>query len=231
MVFLDQQRAVGSLWLEGSGDVLVDISFPKCVVKKLGPIDPADSKRRISGKIALSPDKKTLAYDSGLHVIIRDIASDEVIKRLDPGSLFFTGKLSYTPDGKSLIVLTCASKCLSADEEGTYYLWFYDTTNYKLTRQMEVPKLNTFAISPDGQLLAVSYKREKRSFLKVVEQGNIEIYELATGQKLAAASHPPVERRRNNLWAADIDYLCFTPDGKYLLSSTYDTRIWEIEGL
>jgi WD40 repeat protein len=233
MVFLDKQRAVGVKWLEGSGDILVNLSFPGCAVEKIGPIDPADPERRIRGNsnLALSPDKKTLAYDSGLHIIIRDIISNEVIKRLDPGSLFFAGKLAYTPDGKSLVVLVCASTCLSADEAGTYYLWFYDTTNYKMTRQMEVPKINTFAISPDNQLLALSYKREKRSFLRTVEQGNIEIIELATGRKLAAASHPPVARRRDNLWAADIDYLKFSPDGKYLLSSTYDTRIWDIEGL
>lgn len=231
IVFLDRQRAIGSIWMEGSGDVLVNLSFPGCVVKKMGPIDPANPQRRIraNGKIALSPDKKTLAYDSR-QVIIRDIASNEVINRLDPGSLFFTGKLAYTPDGKSLIVLACASKCLSSGEEGTFYLWFYDTANYKVTRQLEVPRLNAFVISPDGQLLAVSYKRETRSFSKMVEQGNIEIYELATGRKIAAASHPPVERRRDNLWAADIGYLSFTPDGQYLLSSANDTRIWEIEG-
>lgn len=231
LVFLDQQHAVGSMWIEGSGDVLVHVSFPGCVVKKMGPIDPADPKKRVRGKLALSPDKKTLAYDSGKHLIIRDIASNQMINRLDPGTFFFTGKLAYTPDGKSLIALACASKCLSVDEKGMFYLWFYDTTNYKMTREMEAPRLNTFAISPDSQLLAISYKLQKRSFLMTTEQGNIEIYELATGRKLAAASHPPVERRRDNLWAADIDYLGFTPDGKYLLSSTYDTRIWEIEGL
>lgn len=228
LVFLDQQHAVGSIWMEGSGDVLVQLSFPGCVFKRMGPIDPTDPKRRVRGKIAVSPDKKTLAYDSGTHIIIRDNTSNEVIKRLDSGSLFFTGQLSYTPDGKSLIALACASKCLSADEEGTFYLWFYDTTNYKMTRQLEVPRLNTFAISPDSQLLAVSYKLQKRSFLKTVEQGNIDIYELATGRKLTTASHPPVEVRRENLWAADINYLNFTPDGKYLMSSTYDTRIWRV---
>jgi hypothetical protein len=37
-----------------------------------------------------------------------------------------------------------------------------------------------------------------------------------------------VKQQRNDPFAAKVTQLAFTPDGKYLLSSTYDTLMWQL---
>jgi WD40 repeat protein len=149
--------------------------------------------------------------------------------------------VAYTPDGKSLVIP--ASDVLSDKPQGKQVLLFYHAVSYELSRELDLRNTNTLAntdaltakhpevgpriygiaLSPDGRILAIG--RRSKDGTRAI----IILFDIATGRQLTTASHPSIKPERNDPWRADINALVFTPDGKYLLSSTYDTRIWEID--
>jgi WD40 repeat protein len=142
---------------------------------------------------------------------------------------------SYTPDGKFLLVP--ATNTIRDQPDTKRFLYFYDTTNYQLARQLDITSWNppvvndevTFqsnvigtalAIAPDSRTMAVAYEKGR--------QPQVVLYDLETGKEVGRAVHPAVKESREDPFAARIGKLAFTPDGKYLFSSTHDTFVWEV---
>jgi WD40 repeat protein len=226
VVFLDQHHAFGTVSQENGGESLAKLTLPECARSILGPIDSTFPQGRTWGELTLSPDKKLLAYTvyAGPEVILWDISHKQVAKTFYSAPLYFGSKRAFTPDGKLLIV-TAGTKAFGGDDIKRYLL-FYDTKTYELVRRLEVPEMSAIAVSPDSQKLALAYTEKQRQSL--TEQAVVVLYDLATGKELGRASHPSVREQRSDPFMAKISHLFFTPDGAYLLSSTYDTRIWRI---
>lgn len=228
--FLNNQWSFALVSNENGGALLAKFNVTGCVLKHLGPIDPNNPRKQTWGNLALSRDGRFLAYSNGEQVLIRDLENNQVVRRLTAEPSFFKGTLAFTPDDKTLVAVTCARGCSDSDAESKNHLWFYNTSDYKKARELEVPKLTALKISPDSRLFAIAYKEEKQRALWRTEQGTIVLYDFLTGEQLARASHPSVKQRRDNPRAAEVSSLAFTPDGKYLISSTNDTRVWQIDG-
>lgn len=237
-VFLDQQQAIGIVSQKGSSEILAKLTLPECTLTNLGPVAPERSKNGAWQKLALSPDKRFLAYTiyPGGELIIWDIANKKVTERITPSSLLFDSTLDYrafgsnidySADGKLLIVnANIVNGNANVRKE---YLLTFDTSTYQLKKRIEVPALATaMAISPDGRMAAIGYTEEMQKFFSTNEQGVIALYDLTTGQEIATAAHSEVKQRRSDPFIARVRRLAFTPDGEYLLSSTYDTRVWQI---
>ena len=243
--FVNGQYALGALWQENNGgELLIARTLPGCKQSVIGPIDPTDSANKVWGGLNLSPSKSFFAYGTGKELIIRDTANLSSARRINPPSgLIFGGGPIYTADGKYLLIVT--SNTILDKPETKRYLLFYDATNYKLARQLDITSWSppdvrddvavnsnvigtAMAVSPDSRLLAVGYTKEEKKGFSITEQAYIVLYDLATGEEVARASHPVVRQQRNDPFVAKIGKLAFTPDGKYLLSSTHDTLVWEI---
>jgi hypothetical protein len=228
ITFLDQQRAVGVLWEENKVDSLIKLTLPNCKRTIIGPVNPAIPGDRLRAGPLPSPDKRFLVYTLGSNeAVIWDTAKRQIANRLSATGLFFTDKLAYTSDGKFLII-SAATK-LFGGEGAKNYLLVYNTKTYQLVRQLEIPKVDAITVSPDSKTIAIGYKKEERKTFSMNEQAYIALYDLATGEQVAAASHPAVKQQRSDPGVAKITRLAFTPDGKYLLSSTYDTRVWRVD--
>ncbi len=227
--FLDQQHALGTMSRGDGWELLGKLSLTDCTRVTIGSVDPDYQRSRVWGKLALSPDNRFVAYTiyAGSDVIIWDIVNKRIVKNLKPKPLFFGDKLIYTPDGKLLIV-AASTNSLAGDNTQTYLL-FYDTITYQQVRRLEVPGASAIAVSPDGRLLAVGFTKEEKKAFSSTEQAQIILYNLATGEEVVRASHPAVKQQRSDPFAAKVTKLAFTPDGKHLLSSTYDTLMWEVE--
>ncbi|MCA1837225.1 MAG: hypothetical protein LC674_00060 [Actinobacteria bacterium] len=243
---VDAQHALGAVLQENGGELLGRLSLPECTRTVSEPVNPSNPKSMTWGGLNLSPNKGYLAYGTSEEVIIRDTATLNTVKRIKPApGLIFGGSPIYTPDGKFLLVV--ASNTIFDKPETKRFLLFYDTTNYEVARRLDIttwssPVLRNdravnsnvvgtaMAISPDTRLLAVGYTKEERKALSTTEQAQVVLYDLTTGQEVARASHPPVKEQRNDPFPAKISRLAFTPDGKYLLSSTYDTLMWQLGG-
>ena len=237
-VFLDQQQAIGIVSQKGSSEILAKLSLPECVLTNLGSVEPENSKNGAWQKLTLSPDKRFLAYTiyPGGKLIIWDIANKKVAKQLTPSPLLFDSNLDYrafgnnidySTDGKLLIVN--ANIVNGNAHIRKEYLLSFETETYQLKKRIEVQALATaMAISPDGRMVAIGYTKEMQKTFTTNEQGIIALYDLTTGQEITTAAHSEVKQRRSDPFIARVRRLAFTPDGMYLLSSTYDTRLWQI---
>jgi hypothetical protein len=226
------QKAMAALWQESNGgELLVSLTLPNCDRTIISSVNPSDPTARMWGgsEFAFSPSRHHMAYGTADKVIIRNTATLEVVDQLKaPSGLFFASDPQFIPSGLALIIF--ANDKINPTITGTrHYLLFYDTTNYEPVRRLEMEPGTTMAVSPDSRLLAVGYTKEDKNAFAVTERPLIVLYDLSTGQEVATASHPPIKQRRSDPFAAKISRLVFTPDGKYLLSSTYDTRVWQIE--
>lgn len=190
----------------------------------------------IAGSISFSPARKELAYVTGDKVVIRNTATLNVVKEISSATGMNWGlDASYTPDGKFLVVL--ATNTFRDKPETKRWLYFYDTTNYQLARQLDITSWNppvvsdeatlqsnmigtAQAIAPDNRTMAVAYEKG--------QQPQVVLYDLETGNEIARAVHPAVKNNRDDPFATRISKLAFTPDGKYLMSSTHDTFVWEV---
>lgn len=233
--FLDQQRAYG-FYVPGApeGDSLVQINLADCSLIRLGPVDPIYISSRTSSDLALSPDKKFLAYVAGDRLLIWDIEKKQVSRRLGPDPSFFTlfgREVAYTPDGKFLI---SSATDRPYNPGKRYYLVLYDSRTYQVVKRIEVPGTTAMAVSCDGSMIAVGYgeggERGDHSVFDTYKvKGAVVLYDVGTGKEIGRASHRSAKRSHNDPFAGAITGVAFTPNGKYLLSSTYDTRVWQIE--
>lgn len=231
---IDAQHVLHILRQPGK-DNLALLALPGCsqiggrLIEHPGPI---------AGHISFSPARKELAYVTDGKVIIRDTATLDVVREIDSAPGMYWGlEASYTPDGRFLVVLT--TNTIRDKPDTKRALYFYDTTHYQLARQLDITNWNppvvddeeTFqsnmigtaqAIAPDSRTMAVAYEKGR--------QPQVVLYDLETGKEVGRGMHPKVKKNRNDPFAARIGKLVFTPDGKYLFSSTHDTLVWEVPG-
>jgi hypothetical protein len=229
---IDAQHVLNILRQPGK-DNLAILALPGCSQTAGGLIEHPGP---IAGSISFSPTRKELAYVTGGKVMIRDTATLGVVREIDSATGMNWGlEASYTPDGKFLLVP--ATNTIRDQPDTKRFLYFYDTTNYQLARQLDITSWNppvvndevTFqsnvigtalAIAPDSRTMAVAYEKGR--------QPQVVLYDLETGKEVGRAVHPAVKESREDPFAARIGKLAFTPDGKYLFSSTHDTFVWEV---
>jgi hypothetical protein len=183
--------------------------------------------------------EQTIATCDFNKIVIWDVEGEKIAGHLTaPPPLGFDREgydsPAYTPDSKLLAVSAYTTKLVGNDlQETKNYELFYDTKTYQLVGQIKVPGfVNTKAISPDSKMLAIAYTEHKVSrnlFSSDTDQPIVVIYDIATGEELARTSHPRQRYNWHHQGIGGVSKIAFTPDGKYLLSSTRDARIWEIE--
>ena len=112
-----------------------------------------------------------------------------------------------------------------------FYLLVFDLKTFEPVRRIEILGHGTIAVSPDGRLVAASYKSEKKVFGGTAGQSHVVIYELATGKQIRKISLPPLKESRKDSFQAEIKGIMFTNDGKRLLTGTSETFVWDVGDL
>ena len=221
--------------------LLVKLELPNCELRKLGDIyepglDPKNRYNRINyyAGITITADKKQLLYVVRGKAVVRNTSTLEIEKELTAAPLKLSGHANrpvFTSDGKHLILQVKNALSYKRGEKKQYFILIYDAKTYKKLNQFEVPGEKYMTVTRDGRFIAVAYKTEKKEFLRKTDQAHIDLFDLKTGQKLATMSHKRLRQKRNNPWRSDINNMMFTPDDKYLLTSTNDTYVWDISFL
>ena len=234
---IDAQHVLNIMRRPGKGERFAILALPNCSETKFSSIEHSDP---MAGSISFAPARKEMAYVSGQRVVVRDTATLDVTKEINPASdMSFGENAIYTPDGKFIVVL--ATNTIFDKPDTKRFLYFYDTANYQFVRQLDITSWNppvvneevalrsnvigtAVAVAPDSRIVAVAYTKDQSGR----QQAQVVLYDLENGNEVGRAAHPAIKENRENPFAAQIHKLAFTPDGKYLLSSTDDTLIWEV---
>lgn len=236
-LLIDAQHVLKIARRPGKGERFAILTLPHCSQTKFSSIEHSDP---MAASISFAPSRKVMAYVSGQKVVIRNTATLDVANEIDSATgMSFGENAIYTPDGKFLVVL--ATNTIFDKPNTKRFLYFYDTANYQLARQLDVtswspPVVNdevalksnvigtAVAVAPDSRTMAVGYTKDQSG----TQQAQVVLYDLETGREVGRAAHPAIKENREDPFAAQIAKLAFTPDGKYLLSSTNDTLVWEV---
>jgi hypothetical protein len=234
---IDAQHVLNIRRQAGKGERFAILTLPNCSQTKFSSIEHSDP---MAGSISFTPARKEMAYVSGQKVIVRNTATLDVTKEINPATgMSFGENAIYTLDGKFLVVL--ATNTIFDKPDTKRFLYFYDTANYQLARQLDVtswrpPVANdevalksnvigtAVAMAPDGRTMAVAYTKDQSG----TQQAQVVLYDLEKGREVGRAAHPAVKENRDDPFAAQIGKLAFTPQSKFLLSSTNDTLVWEV---
>jgi dipeptidyl aminopeptidase/acylaminoacyl peptidase len=156
------------------------------------------------GRVALSPDGKTLAAAGGYGTVrLWDVDTGKERQPLEEKGAAWVNALAFTPDGKTLI---------TGGDDKAIRIWDLETG--KVTRRLVAGLTDAVSISPDGKTLATAARPVGN------QAGGIHTWDLATGKPLK--SFGP-----ERIWMIDLP---FTPDSKQLASGGqgFTASLWEV---
>jgi WD40 repeat protein len=93
------------------------------------------------------------------------------------------------------------------------------------------------AISPDGRYVAVGYDRYEETklprlwdpFLWAFQEGRVAIYEIKKRALVGTLNHPKSKEYYDYpILGSVLEGLVFSPDGKYLISSSDNVKVWQL---
>lgn len=89
------------------------------------------------------------------------------------------------------------------------------------------------AISPDGRLLAAGQRVYLRQKSRSVVQPTVLLFDIRRGDKVATITHDQFPGGGGEFLYAGFarDGIQFTPDGRYLITSGLNTKVWEVARL
>jgi WD40 repeat protein len=196
------------------------------------------------GGLAFSPDSRLLAFGNSTvkdsyEVIIWNLATEEASRLKGPTKKVHDA--CFSPDGRKL-----AAGAGQSFHEGELFVWDVGSGDKVYSRTDFKSDVQRVAYSPDGKLLALGHGysgAEVRLLdastykeVRVLDGQQYEVEDLAfdrDGERLASAGR----RQGICLWqvkdgrlrvvdpSGDVNSVCFSPDGRWLLSVADDDRI------
>ncbi len=151
--------------------------------------------------LAYSSDGKLLAAGSYQRVALFDAATGEALRELKGHRGFVTG-IAFSPDSQRL-----ATSC----EDGIARIWTLQPQPVSVELKDYNNPVTGIAWSPDGKLIATSSGEDTRP----TRPGQVKIRDAATGTK----------KLEFELHSKAATCVAFSPDSRYLLSSSVDERI------
>ena len=153
--------------------------------------------------LAFSPDGTTLASSTAEQIWIWDISTQQ-IKRILQGHTWYVTDIAFSPDGGTIA---------STGWDWTFRLWDAPTGKLRKTFGEHTSGVNTIAFSPDGKTLASA------------SWGLIRLWN-TNGVPLRLWYARTGEHLENFIYHVDhVRTVVFSPDGKFLASGGYDSRL------
>lgn len=167
--------------------------------------------------VAFSPDGRLVAAASTTGAPVWDISSGREIAKLAPDHEVIS--VAFSSDGQQLT--TCMLKVGTAGGSvycGEVQTWEIHTGRKIAQSSYNVQIATSFALSPDGQMLAIASSNAD------ISDSKVQVWEIRSGREIAKLSHDQF-----------VSSIAFSPDGNWLATGTVDTekksavRIWKVD--
>ncbi len=174
----------------------------------------------------ISADRNILAYGFDHTIVCRYTGDLSVIWTTKVAPEFIGAwRLAISADGR--YVAAALTDSAFSNREKKYDVRVYEGEHGKEITRLAVSGTDGIAISPNGKLLAAAHTvRDKRGAVPTVF-----IYEVGTAVMLASVEHETVTSNPFMNASFGLHGIDFTSDGKYLITSAQDTRLWAIGDL
>lgn len=172
-----------------------------------------------------SADRQTLAYSVGPTVFYLRSHDLSLVWESNVEAGMLAHKLVVSARGEW--VAAAFSDEASIMFQKKFYVAILKGSDGSLHSKVNVDGEAGIALSPDGRVLAVSFRPRTDSWQYTVVP-KVQLFDLATGAPFATLAHAPVPARNASISQPLVQ---FTPDGRYLVTSGYETRVWRMEGM
>jgi hypothetical protein len=180
-----------------------------------------EPRNRDSG-VFVSDDRKICLYGAGHSIVCRRTDDLSIIwtRQIEP-RMFGVRSFSMTPDGG--IVAAAVMDTMFVADQKDYYVGVFEGRNGTPVARLHLNGNESIAISPDGKLLAVG----QRLRLPTGEmQPTVAIHDMASGAQVGTVVHDRLYITGTKDFGNDEIKCQFTPDGKYLVTSSIHTKVW-----
>jgi hypothetical protein len=223
---LDDQLMLGAGRNSNGSEALVRATLPSYDIVQRVPFinnaNPHFSSRETP--ITVSGDRRTFAYGVDNQLIVRRCDNLEIIykQELDLSSEMRLRRVALAADGARVAV----SVANNLGTQDASYIYIYDCSDGKQIIRLNVCSMEGLAISPDLKFLAAGQRVAVRDKLSGT-QPTVFLFEIASGKNVATLIHDQFYAGGKEFLYSGVSVL-FTPDGKYLVTSGLNTRIWRI---
>jgi len=218
LVGMESVREIGP-----RGIILATLPGYKEIARVPFAVTPGRIPANRNTDVFVSADRKILIYLTD-HTIVCRRADDLGIvwTRQIERDMFGVRFFSMTPDGG--IVAAAVMDTMFIADQKNYYVGVFEGRDGSPVARLHLNGFECLAISPDGKLLGVG----QRIRLKSGEmQPTVNVYGVSSGQQVATIVHDRLRVGRGDFGNDEIR--CeFTPDGRYLITSSIHVKIWDL---
>jgi hypothetical protein len=175
----------------------------------------------------VSGDRRAFVFFYDSELAYRRTSDLEIVwsRQIEPGLRAW--KLAVSHDG-ALVAASIAERQRIRPDPQKCYVQVYDGLNGSPVVRLALGPISSVAISPDRQLLAVTKSSPSVNKPSEVEL-SVLVFEIASGRKVATLTHDRIAG--SHLAIRALLETKFTSDGKYLISSGFQSKVWGIAGL
>jgi hypothetical protein len=216
------------------------VEFPSFreIVKEPYAMEPRMSMTKIGGMslsndfdLKISANRKVLAYSYDHTLICRHVEDLKILwsQRMNPPMKAHL--VAISPDGGHIAAFAVNSQWEPDQSESEVFV--FDGKKGALEARMPIRGVRGFAlspaghgfdISPDGKMFAVVDVTGEKDTWEV----RIHIHEVPSGKRLTSILHDRVGNAKRSKLAA-FTGIHFTPDGRFLITSGINTKVWSLE--
>lgn len=171
----------------------------------------------------VSSDRRVIAYAAGRWIACRRSNDLSLVwsRQIESG-MDGVRSLSLTPDGTRIAAAVMDN--FAIDFQKSPYIDILAGEDGALITRLPLNGFECIAISPNGNLLAVG-RRIRLRFGQM--QPTVNLYDITSGRQVGSVIHDRLRVSRNNFGDDEIS-CAFTPDGKYLITSSIHVKVWSL---
>ncbi len=178
-------------------------------------------------RVFFSADRKTIVYGADHTIICRrtrdlSVAWTHAVDREFP---FGARNFAVSPDGSHVAAAIIDTQFVP--QQRKYYISLHNGHDGIERTRLQLNGSGGIGISPDGRLLAVGANAPQAGNDETMV--TVHVYDAVTGQRVKTLVHDQISNNKAFLYGSfGPNGIQFTSDGKYLITSTIHTKIWEV---